>query len=327
MIEPIDVKFSQLGPKRSQREALGKALVSLGEEYPDLFVLSPDVGTSTKAHDFQERFPDRYVCTGIAEMNTVGIAAGLANLRFIPLVAGYAMFIAGKAWEPFRNSIAYPHLNVKLAATHAGINVGPDGVTHQAIEDIALIRSIPGVTILAPGDADQVLPALRRAMEIEGPVYIRIEREPMPSLGVSNKDRFLEDHYVLHSKGEIAIFAIGGMVAPAIEAARTVYKEYQIDVKVICAACIKPINRNPFLSLLKGVQGIITAEDHNIHGGFGSSIAEFTSSEYPLAVEMVGVEDCFASSDDCDELKQCYGLTSENITSAVLKIRERIGKQ
>ena len=150
-----------LGKRYSQRKALGDALVQLGQEYPQLFVLSPDVGSSTNANKFNTAYPDRYTCTGIAEMNTVGIAAGLAYLGFIPVIAGYAIFITGKAWEPFRNSVAYPHLNVKLIGTHAGINVGPDGATHQAIEDLALMRVIPGIEILVPGDAQQVLPALR----------------------------------------------------------------------------------------------------------------------------------------------------------------------
>lgn len=325
MSTKIDQKFKQLGPERSQRTALGEALVVLGEIYPELFVLSPDVGTSTKAHDFQKRFPDRYVCTGIAEMNTIGIAAGLANMNYVPLVAGYAMFVGGKAWEPFRNSVAYPHLNVKIVGTHAGINVGPDGVTHQAIEDIALMRSIPGVSVFAPGEADQVLPALRRALAVNGPVYIRIERNPIPSLGVSSPDETLKDYYILQPHGEIALLAIGGMVAPAIEAARIVNDQYHLIVKVICAAGIKPINERELSELLKGVRGIVTVEDHNILGGFGGSIAEFTARENPVAIEMVGVEDCFASSDECDELKECYGLTPGNIASAVMKVRQRIG--
>ena len=325
MSKKIDQKFNKLGPERSQRTALGEALVELGEKYPELFVLSPDVGTSTKAREFQKIFPNRYVCTGIAEMNTIGIAAGLANMNYIPLVAGYAMFVGGKAWEPFRNSVAYPHLNVKIVGTHAGINVGPDGVTHQAIEDIALMRSIPGVSVFAPGDADQVLPALRRAMAVNGPVYIRIERNPMPSLGVSTPDQVLKDYYILHPKGEIAIFAIGGMVASAIEAARMVNDKHKLNVKVICAAGIKPINERGLSELLKGIRGIVTVEDHNILGGFGSSIAEFTAKDNPVAIEMVGVEDCFASSDECDELKECYGLNTGNIASAVMKVRQRIG--
>ncbi|MFN2302171.1 MAG: transketolase family protein, partial [Anaerolineales bacterium] len=214
-MQPYETKLSHLfGERQSQRNALGNALISLGEEFPELFVLSPDVGPSTKAIRFRDRFPERYVCSGIAEMNTVGLAAGLAYLGYKPLIAGYAMFVAGKAWEPFRNSIAYPNLNVKLVGTHAGINVGPDGVTHQAIEDIALMRSIPNVHVYVPADANQVLPALRRALNIEGPVYIRLEREPLRTLQINQEPGDFHDFYEILPGDDMKLFAIGGMVEP-----------------------------------------------------------------------------------------------------------------
>jgi transketolase len=310
--------------KTAQRDALGKALLMLGEKYPHLFVLSPDVGTSTKAIEFGKKFPERYACTGIAEMNTVGIAAGLSTMGFIPLVAGYAMFVAGKAWEPFRNSVAYPHLNVKIVGTHAGINVGPDGVTHQAIEDIALMRSIPGVEVYTPGDASQVLPALDRAMQVNGPVYIRLERAPMLDLNLEISKNKLEDYYLLKPDGEIAILAIGGMIAPSLEAAQVLKRTSDIDVRVIGVSVIKPIKVQLFFEQLRGIKGVVTAEDHNMFGGFGGSIAEILSKEKPLPLEMIALKDTFACSGESSNLKNCFGLTSENIQKAVLRIRERI---
>ena len=327
MIRKTDIIAFQSGEKRSQRDALGEALLALGEKHPNLFVLSPDVGLSTKAVDFGKKFPKRYACTGIAEMNTIGVAAGLSNMGFIPLIAGYAMFVAGKAWEPFRNSVAYPHLNVKIVGTHAGINVGPDGVTHQAIEDIALMRSIPGVEVYAPADSEQVLPALIRAMDVEGPVYIRLERDPLPTFSLKRSGNQLEDYYLLKEDGEIAILAIGGMVAPSMKAARVLKEKKNEEVRVICATVIKPINCQLLFEYLKGVKGVVTAEDHNIFGGFGSSIAEILSKESPLPLEMIALADTFACSGESSKLKKLFGLTSEKIEEAVLRIRERISHE
>jgi len=313
-----------LGERYSQRKALGDALVMLGEENPNLFVLSPDVGSSTNAIKFQTNYQDRYVCTGIAEMNTVGIAAGLAYMDFIPVVVGYAIFITGKAWEPFRNSVAYPHLNVKLVCTHAGINVGPDGATHQAIEDLALMHSIPGVHIFVPGDAQQVLASLRRALSVDGPVYIRLEREPIPQLLTAKPSQYLDDQYEIFQKGEIAILAIGGMVEPAVKAAVTLKQECGQDIRVICVTTLKPLNTEKLIQSLEGVQGIVTAEDHNIFGGFGSFIAETLAKFKPLPMEMVGLQDVFGCSDSATNLKYHYGLTSRHIIEAVQSLQFRI---
>ena len=313
-----------LGERSSQRKALGDALVTLGNENPKLFVLSPDVGSSTNAIKFQTTFQDRYVCTGIAEMNTAGIAAGLSYLDYIPVIAGYAIFIVGKAWEPFRNGIAYPKLNVKLVGTHAGINVGPDGASHQAIEDLALIRSIPGVQIFVPGDAQQVLSTLRRALRVDGPVYIRLEREPISQLLPVKPSQYLEDQYVIFQNGEIAILAIGGMVEPAVKAAIKIKQEFGTEIRVVCITTLKPLNTEKLFCALKGVKGIITAEDHNIHGGFGSIIAEALVKNKPLPMEMVGVQDVFGCSDSAANLKNHYGLTSENILAAFQSLQLRL---
>jgi len=317
----------QPGKMHSQRDALGKALLALGKEYKQLVVLSPDVGTSTKAAEFGKKFPERYICTGIAEMNTVGIAAGLASMGFIPIVTGYAIFIAGKAWEPFRNSVAYPHLNVKMVGTHAGINVGEDGVTHQAIEDIALMRSIPGLEVYVPGDANQVLPALRRALKRNGPVYIRLEREPMPILFPADTHMEIKDYSTLIEGEEIAIMAVGGMVATVLEAAEILRETNDISAKVICAAVIKPINHQLLLEVLHGIKGVVTAEDHNMYGGFGSSIAEALTKLKPIPQEMVALRDTFACSGESKDLKDCYGLCVEDIVKAATRIKERISHE
>ena len=313
-----------LGERYSQRKALGDALVTLGEEYPKLFVLSPDVGSSTNAINFQTAFQDRYICTGIAEMNTVGIAAGLANMDFIPVVVGYAIFVTGKAWEPFRNSVAYPQLNVKLVGTHAGINVGPDGATHQAIEDLALMRSIPGVQIFVPGDAQQVLATLRRALCVDGPVYIRLEREPIPHILSAKPSQYLEDQYEIFQNGEIAILAIGGMVEPAVKAALALKKERGQEIRVICVTALKPLNIEKLIQALEGVEGVVTAEDHNVFGGFGSIVAEALAKFKPLPMEFVGIQDTFGCSDSAANLKYHYGLTSERIIEAIQALQLRI---
>ena len=326
-MQPTETNLSELlGERLSQRNALGDALVLLGKEFPDLFVLSPDVGPSTKAIRFRDRFPERYVCSGIDEMNTTGLAAGLAYLGYIPLVAGYAMFVAGKAWEPFRNSIAYPNLNVKLVGTHAGINVGPDGVTHQAIEDLALMRSIPNVHVLVPTDATQVLPALRRAMAIQGPVYIRIEREPLPTLQINHEQGQFHDFYEILPGGNIKLLAIGGMVGPCVEAALMVNQSQENSIGVIAVTCLKPLNIHSLEPLLQGSIGLVTAEDHNILGGLGSSLAEALAQENPMPIEIIGVRDTFAASDTCQELKKCFGLTTEHIIQAIHRICQRAGK-
>lgn len=312
-----------LGKAHSQRDALGKALVQLGAEYPSLVVLSPDVGLSTKAIDFQKKFPDRYICTGIAEMNTVGMAAGLSYMGLLPVVAGYAMFIAGKAWEPFRNTVAYPHRRVILVGTHAGINVGADGATHQAIEDIALMRSIPGMEIYIPADSNQVLPALRRAIQKEGPVYIRLERESIPDVFDEDANGKIKDISLVMDGEDIAILTIGGMLAQTIRAVRALKEKINIHPKVLSVGVIKPLNTDALMQQSGPVKGVVTVEDHNIHGGLGSCIAETLAQIKPVPIEMVALKDRFACSGNDTELKDHFGLGEKDIIHAVERAAKR----
>jgi transketolase len=301
---------------------LGEVLVRLGEEYPNLVVLSPDVSLSTKAIKFKAAFPERFICTGIAEQNTLGMAAGLSTTGWTPVVAGYAMFVGGKAWEPVRNSIAYSGCNVKIVATHGGINVGPDGVTHQAIEDIALMRSIPRMTVLAPADAQQVEPALRAALEIQGPVYIRLERAAIPVLTGPGTPFAIGSSLLLREGNDAAVIAVGGMAALALESADRLSAE-GVEVRVISMVSIKPLDEAAIVAAALETGAIVTAEDHNRFGGLGSAVAETLVRRAPVPVEMVAVPDTFAESGPSGELYEKYHLTAKDITQAVRRVVAR----
>jgi transketolase len=308
----------------SQTNALGDALIIIGQEYPKTVVLSPDVGTSTKAIKFKEHFNDRYFCTGISEMNTIGLAAGLSQIDWIPMVIGYAMFVAGKGWEPFRNCIVYPHFNVKLIGTHGGINVGPDGVTHQAIEDIAIMRAIPDMTILVPADANQVLPALRAAISIEGPVYIRLERDAIPATTNANQSIEIGKAYEVRKGKDATIMAIGSMLWQSLCAADHLVQE-GIDAGVINMVSVKPIDIEAISKAARETGAIVTVEDHNIIGGLGSAVAEVIVGSIPVPVEMVAIQDKFAESGNAAELREKYRLTCGDIIRAVKRVMNRKG--
>ncbi|MGA2111627.1 MAG: transketolase C-terminal domain-containing protein [Anaerolineales bacterium] len=301
-----------------QREALGNALVRLGEEYPNLMVLSPDVSLSTRANKFKAVFPNRFVGTGISEQNTLGMAAGLSTTGWLPVVVGYAMFVGGKAWEQVRNSIAYPHLNVKIVATHAGINVGADGVTHQAAEDIALMRPIPGMVILAPTDANQVGPVLRAALELQGPVYIRLERAAVPVLTEPDAPISIGGSLLIRPGVDATIVAIGSMVAMGLEAADRLASE-GIHPRVISMVSIKPLDEAAIVQAAFETGAIVVAEDHSCYGGLGGAVAEALARLCPTPMEQVAVQDTFAESGPVDELRTKYHLTSQDIAQAVRK--------
>jgi transketolase len=303
------------------RTALGDALVKLGHEYPDLVVLSPDVSLSTKAVKFHQVFPERFICSGIAEQNTIGMAAGLSTMGWIPVVAGYAMFVGGKAWEPLRNSIAYPHLNVKIVATHAGINVGPDGVTHQAIEDIALMRAIPGMVVLAPTDAGQVEPALRAALDYHGPVYIRLERAGTPVLS-DHAPVEIGHSLTLREGKDVTIISVGGMAALAMESAE-ILASAGVDVRVISMVSIKPLDEEAVAKAARQTGAIVVAEDHNRYGGLGGAVAEALARLAPVPMEQVAIDDVFAESGPAKSLYARYHLAKEDIIAAVKTVMAR----
>jgi transketolase len=300
---------------QAHRDALGEAFPILGEEYPNLVVLSPDVSISTRSTKFRDKFPDRFICTGISEQNTVSMAAGLSTAGWLPLVVGYAMFVSGKSWEPIRNSIAYPYLNVKIVATHAGINVGPDGVTHQCIEDIALMRSIPGMTILAPTDGNQVLPAIQTALEVDGPVYIRLERAAIPLMVTPDTPFTIGSSLLMRPGKDVTIIAIGSMVAAALEAAESLAAE-KVEARVISMTSLKPLDKEAVVKAARETGALVTAEDHNIHGGLGDAVAAVLAQEFPAPLETVAVQDTFAESGKTEQLRDIYHLTPTDIIAA-----------
>jgi transketolase len=311
--------------KVEQRAVLGDALVKLGSEFPELIVLSPDVSLSTKAIKFKAAYPERFICSGIAEQNTIGMASGLSTMGWIPVVAGYAMFVGGKAWEPLRNSVAYPNLNVKIVATHAGVNVGPDGVTHQAIEDIALMRSIPNMTVLTPTDAYQVESALRAALAIDGPVYIRLERAAVPLLTTPGESFPKGGSLTLRSGRDATVIAIGGMVSAALDAAEILAEE-GIQIRVVSMVSIKPLDEGVVVDAARETGGLVVAEDHNRYGGLGGAVAETLARCYPTPMEQVAVQDVFAESGSANDLHSKYGLTALDIELALRRVIQRRGK-
>ncbi len=314
--------MKQAVDERNQRTALGEAFPILGREFPDLVVLSPDTSRSTGAEKFRDAFPQRFLCTGVSEMNTVAMAAGLALEGWRPLVAGFAMFVGAKAWEPMRQTIAYPRLNVTIVASHGGINVGPDGVTHQAIEDIALMRAVPGMVVLAPTDPNQVLPVVRAALNHPGPAYVRLERHGMPALTDVDAPFHIGESVMLRSGGSATIIAEGGMASVSLAAADLLSK-LGIDVRVVSMTSIKPIDAPAIVSASRETGAIVSVEDHNRYGGLGSAVAEVLSLQAPAPLEQVAIEDTFAESGEVEELREKFGLSQHNIVSAVVRAIQR----
>jgi transketolase len=312
----VDQRVTPNTQLRDQRTALGEAFPILGKEFDDLFVLSPDTSRSTGAAKFRDVFPDRFLCTGVSEMNTLAMAAGLSLEGWRPLVAGFAMFVGGKAWEPMRQCIAYPHLNVTIVATHAGINVGPDGVTHQAIEDIALMRAVPGMTVLAPTDANQVLPVVRAALKHDGPVYVRLERAAMPAFSEPDAEYRIGKGLLLKDGKDATIVAEGGMAAVSLDAARGLAAS-GVDVRVISMVSIKPIDADAIIAASHETGALVAVEDHNRYGGLGSAVAEVLSLSAPAPLEQVALADTYAESGETGELREKYGLTSGDVAAAV----------
>ena len=285
--------------KKATRDSYGAALIELAEEYPDLVVLDADLAAATKTGGFKKAYPDRFFDCGIAESNMMGIAAGLAAAGKKVFASSFAMFAAGRAFEQVRNSIGYPHLNVKIGATHAGISVGEDGATHQCCEDIALMRTIPGMTILA-------------ALEIDGPVYLRFGRLAVPVL-FGEDYRFEIGKAVRMTEGDdVAIIATGLMVGEALSAAE-ILKNEGIAARVIDMATIKPIDRDCIVRAAKETGAIVTAEEHSIIGGLGGAVAEVVCETVPVPVLRVGVNDTFGKSGPALELLPLFGLSAAHI--------------
>ncbi len=305
------------------REAYGKALVELGKENNNVVVLDADLSKSTKTADFAKAYPERFFNMGIAEADLVATAAGLSTCGKIPFASTFAMFAAGRAFEQIRNSVCYPELNVKIAATHAGLTVGEDGASHQAIEDLSLMRSIPNMTVLCPSDDVETAACIKAAAEYIGPVYIRLGRLAVPTINNEGTYKFeIGKSIKLRDGKDVTIFATGIMVSEALKAADALSKE-GIDAEVINIHTIKPIDEDGIVDSVKKTGAAVTCEEHNVIGGLGSAVCEVLSENFPAPVKRVGVMDTFGESGKPAELLKEYGLLAENIVSAVKEIIKR----
>lgn len=298
------------------RDAYGKALVKLGQINDSVVVLDADLSKSTKTNDFYKAFPERFFNMGIAEQNLVGAACGFAAAGKIPFASSFAMFATGRAFEIIRNSVAYPKLNVKICATHAGLTVGEDGASHQSIEDIAIMRALPNMTVLVPADGIEAEQMILEAANYNGPMYVRLGRSAVPTLFDENYKFEIGKGCVVREGNDATIIACGIMVNEAILAHESLKSE-GINVRVINMSTIKPIDREIIINAAKETKAIVTAEEHNIIGGLGSAVSEVVSEECPVVIKKVGVKDTFGESGTPVELLKKYGLTSKDIVNAV----------
>jgi len=306
----------------SQREAYGKTLTELGGENPDIVVLEADLTWSTMTFHFARAFPERFFDCGIAEQNMVSIAAGLAASGKIPFASTFAVFAPGRCFDQVRMSIAQPRLNVKLVGTHSGISVGEDGSSHQSIEDLALINSLPGFTVLVPADAIETAQAVRAAASNPGPFFIRLCRPKLPLVYTSDYRFHLGKAVTMRPGKKVTIIAIGIMVAAALEAAESLKPE-GIDCRVLNMPTLKPIDEEAIAKAARETGAIVTAEDHLEHGGLGSAVARVVAQRRPVPMELVALKDTYAESGKAAELLKKYGLTAQSIEQAVRSVLKR----
>ena len=303
--------------KKATREGYGQALVELGAQYPNMVVLDADLAGATKTGMFQKAYPERFVDCGIAEANMMCIAAGLATCGKIPFASSFAMFAAGRAFEQVRNSIGYPHLNVKIGASHAGVTVGEDGASHQCNEDIALMRSIPGMMVVNPSDAVEAAAATKAVMEYEGPVYLRFGRAPVPVINDHADYKFeLGKGVVLKEGTDVTIVATGILVSAALEAAEKLAAD-GISAEVINIHTIKPLDEEVVLASAKKTGKVVTAEEHSVIGGLGSAVCECLAEKYPVPVNRIGVYDEFGESGSAAALIEKYGFDGKGVYASV----------
>ena len=303
--------------KIATREAYGKALAEFGAQYPNLVVLDADLANATKTNTFQKAFPERHIDCGIAECDMMGIAAGLSTVGKIPFASSFAMFAAGRAYEQVRNSIDYPHLNVKIGATHAGITVGEDGASHQCLEDIALMRVIPGMVVINPSDAVEARAAVQAAIEYVGPVYLRFGRAAVPVINDREDYKFEIGKGVLLREGtDVTIVATGICVSAALEAAEKLAED-GINAEVINIHTIKPLDEELIIKSAKKTGKVVTAEEHSIIGGLGGAVSEALSEKAPTPVCRIGMNDIFGESGSAGALVAKYGLDADGIYSKV----------
>lgn len=305
--------------KIATRESYGNALAELGKEHENLVVLDADLAAATKTGIFKKAFPERHIDCGIAEANMTGIAAGMSTCGFVPFISTFAMFAAGRSYEQVRNSIGYPHLNVKIGATHAGISVGEDGATHQCNEDIALMRAIPGMVVINPCDDVEARAAVKAAYEYEGPVYLRFGRLAVPVLNDEVTYEFKIGKGVELKDGkDCTIIATGLCVSESVEAAKLL-AEKGIDAQVINIHTIKPLDEEIVINAAKKTGRIFTVEEHSIIGGLGSAVSEVLGEKCPTPITRIGVKDVFGESGPAKELLHKYELDAEGIANRIIK--------
>lgn len=305
--------------KKATRESYGIALTELAEEFPQIVVLDADLAEATKTGIFKAKHPERFVDCGIAECNMVGVAAGLATCGKIAFATSFAMFSTGRAFEQVRNSVCYPHLNVKIVGSHAGISVGEDGATHQCLEDLALMRTLPGMVVLNPSDHYEMKAAIRAAAEHQGPVYIRLGRLAVESFNNSDDYKFeIGKGITLRDGKDITVIATGLMVSRALEAVKALEKD-GIDARLINLHTLKPIDREIIVKAAKETGKIVTVEEHNVINGLGDAVSSVLCEEYPAPVVKIGVNDEFGHSGPAVDLLEKYGLCASHIEEVVKK--------
>ena len=303
--------------KIATRESYGNALIEIGKENPNLVVLDADLAAATKTGMFKKVFPERHIDCGIAESNMAGVAAGLSLTGKIPFMSSFAMFAAGRAFEQVRNSIGYPHLNVKIGATHAGITVGEDGATHQCNEDIALMRTIPGMVVMCPADDVEAKAAVRSAVEYDGPVYIRFGRAAVPVINDTPDYKFeIGKGTVVREGTDVTIVATGICVDSALGAAEKLAAE-GISAEVINICTIKPLDEDIIIKSAKKTGKVVTAEEHSVIGGLGSAVCDALCKSYPTPVYKIGMQDCFGESGSAAALVQKYKLDAQGVYEQV----------
>jgi len=306
------------------RDHYAKALIALGETNKDVVVLDADLSCSTRTGKFASKYPDRFFNAGIAEQNLIGMAAGLACMGKTVFASSFSMFVTGRPWEQIRNSICYPRLNVKICATHAGITVGEDGASHQALEDITLMRILPNMKVLVPADAIEAETIVKYVANQPGPYYVRMSRSATPVVFDADNFSFeLGKNKVLRQGTDVSIMACGIMVKMALDAAEILKKEHKIDAAVVNVSSIKPIDEENICMMAKQTGAIVTAEEHTIYGGMGSAVAEVVVKKCPVPIEMLGVEGVFGESGQPDELLAKHNLTADGIVAKVLTIISR----
>jgi transketolase len=308
--------------KMATRQAYGEVLVELGHELENLVVMDADLSKSTMTAEFGKVFPERFINMGIAEQNLYGAATGMAISGKVVCASTFAMFATGRAFEIVRNSIGYTRANVKICATHAGITVGEDGASHQTFEDMALMRTIPGMTVVNPCDCVSAKKLIRQAVAMDGPVYVRLGRAPVPNFYQEDDDIQLGKGKCIREGKDLTVIATGIMVSEAMMAAEKLQEE-GLDVRVVDINTIKPIDRDIIVKAAKETGRIVTAEEHSVIGGLGSAVAEVVVREWPVAMEMVGQLDTFGESGKPDQLKEKYGMDAEAVIRACRKIMDR----